>query len=239
MTRDLVQAVRIRDQRQREGALQVLRTTYRDEKGWVDDEATQLPPDDMQREDVAWFGAFAEERAVGVLRVLYDPPLEQYLKYDLEMLDDRLDIATFIRRHRIAEIGRFAVIADRRRNMSIALALLREAIADTVRRGYSHYVTDVFEGEVNSPYAFHTRVLGFVPVATHATGELNCDHRRVTLVLDLHQCYARLRATNGYFFRLVTQGWDASLHQALAAETHPPVAAAAAGNTAQAEIRAG
>ena len=63
--------------------------------------------------------------------------------------------------------------------------------------------------------------------------------KKQTLVLDLHQCYARLRATNGYFFLLVTQGWDASLHQALAAETHPPVAAAAAGNTAQAEIRAG
>jgi Acetyltransferase (GNAT) family len=216
MNRESVHAVRIRDESQRERALEVLRATYRDEKRWVDDETSQLPREDLLRDDVAWFAAFDGDRPLGVLRVLYDPPLEQYRKYELELLDQRIDIDAFLRQHRIAEIGRFAVIADRRRNMSIALALLREAIADTVRRGFSHYVTDVFEGEVNSPYQFHTRVLGFVPVATHATGELHCDHRRVTLVLDLRQCYERLSAANGYFFRLVTQGWDESLHAAIA-----------------------
>lgn len=221
MSKDTVHAIQIRDDAQRLLALDVLRATYRDEKGWVDDEVSQLPSMELQRAGVAWFLALDGVRPVGVLRVLYDPPLDQYRSYGLEMLDDRIDIDAFLREHRIAEIGRFAVIADKRRNMSIALALLREAISDTVRRGYSHYVTDVFEGEVNSPYQFHTRVLGFIPVATHATGELHCAHRRVTLVLDLRDCYARLSAANGYFFRLITQGWDETLHRALRAAAPP------------------
>lgn len=206
----------------RECALEVLSTTYRDEKRWVADAASQLPNADLDRDDIAWFVVFADGAPAGVVRVLYTPPLAQYRDYGLRFMHADLDVDSFLATHRIAEIGRFAVIPERRRNSTVMLALLREAIADTVRRGYTHYITDVFENEANSPLQFHTRVLGFVPVATHATGELQCDHRRITMLLDLAACYARLSSAQGYFFRLITEGWEPALHDRLAAATRTP-----------------
>jgi hypothetical protein len=209
----------------RDCALEVLSSTYRDEKRWVVDAASQLPLADLDRDDIAWFIVFADGVPAGVVRVLYAPPLAQYRDYGLQFIERDLDIDSFLARHRIAEIGRFAVVPDRRRNVAVMMALLREAIADTVRRGYTHYITDVFENEAHSPFQFHTRVLGFVPIATHATGELRCTHKRITMLLDLAACYARLSAGNGYFFRLITEGWEEALHLRLAAAPPPlPVA---------------
>lgn len=211
-----IRAERVDCEALRECALEVLGATYRDEKRWVRDAASQLPLNDLWRDDIAWFLVFADGEPAGVLRVLYSPPLDQYRGYGLRFLHDGIDVAAFLERHAIAEIGRFAVVPRARRNMAVALGLLREAIADTVRRGFTHYVTDVFEGEPHSPYAFHTRVLGFVPVATHDSGELDCNRRRITMLLDLRDCYARLRAGNGYFYRLITEGWPQDLHARLA-----------------------
>jgi hypothetical protein len=211
-----IRAERVDCEALRECALEVLGATYRDEKRWVRDAASQLPLADLWRQDIAWFLVFADGEPAGVVRVLYSPPLAQYRQYGLRFLRDGIDVDAFLARYAIAEIGRFAVVPQARRNTAVVLALLREAIADTVRRGFTHYITDVFEGETHSPYAFHTRVLGFVPVATHDTGELHCSRRRITMLLDLRECYARLRAGNGYFYRLVTEGWEEALHTRLA-----------------------
>ncbi len=210
-----ISTLRVATSHERTLALEVLAATYCDEKGWVTDPRGQFPEDDLGRADLAWFMVCDGEQPVGVLRVLYDPPLHVYRDYDLRWLDPQMDVEALLGANRVAEIGRFAVLPGRRRHHFIAVALLRAAIMDTVRRGYSHYVTDVFEGEVNSPYEFHTRVLGFRPVATHSDGELLCTNRRITLVLDLRECYQRLRSDNGLFYRMMTAGWDTALHETL------------------------
>ncbi len=233
-----IRTVRVDCEALRECALEVLGATYRDEKRWVRDAAAQMPLSDLWREDLAWFLVFADGAPAGVIRVLYSPPLDQYRKYRLRCLHEGIDVDALLARCAIAEIGRFAVVPQARRQVSVVLALLREAIADTVRRGFTHYLTDVFEGEPHSPYAFHTRVLGFVPVAIHDTGELHCDRRRITMLLDLRECYTRLRSGNGYFYRLITEGWEDGLHASLARGAGRPVnePAGSAGNTGIAAV---
>ena len=120
-----------------------------------------------------------------MLRTLFDPPLLQYAKYGLRLIDPRIDVEKFLRQHRIAEVGRFAVVPELRGNVMLAAALMRAATEEMVTRGYTHVITDVFEDDPHSPLGFHTRVMGFQPVATHDHGELNCKSRRITLLLDL------------------------------------------------------
>ncbi len=94
---------------------------------------------------------------------------------------------------------------------------MRSATAETVARGYTHFVTDVFENDPHSPFGFHTRVMGFLPVATHDFGELRCDSRRITLVLDLRAAYKRLKTRGNWLYRYVTAPWNEAQHRAMAA----------------------
>ena len=114
-------------------------------------------------------------------------PLADYAEYDFDPVGRgaSLDVNTFIQTHEIAQIGPFAVRPAYRRRIRVVFWLMRVAGAETLTRGYTHYVTDVFEDEEHSPYRFHTRVLGFEPVATHDTGAMDCLHRRITLVLNI------------------------------------------------------
>ena len=121
-----------------------------------------------------------------------------------------------MRRHRIAEVGRFAVVAEERGNLLLAAALMRAATEEMVARGYTHLITDVFEDDPHSPLGFHTRVMGFEPVATHECGELNCDSRRITLVLDLKSSYKRLKARGNWVFRHLTADWPDARHRQFA-----------------------
>jgi hypothetical protein len=210
--RDRVSVIRVTDEAERELAKQVLLATYREEKGWVGDVGSQIPAGDLERPDISWFVTLVDGQPVGVLRVLYDPPLELYAQYGFE-LDSDINIEDFIKAHRIAEIGRFAVLPEYRKHIVVVAALMREASTETVERGYTHYITDVFEDDPHSPYKFHTRVMGFQQVATHDVGELNCDSRRITLVLDLAESYKRLRAKGTWIYRYLTEGWDERLHQ--------------------------
>lgn len=201
----------------RDKALRVLRATYRDEKGWVDDERTQVPQDDLGRDDVSWFVVELDGQPVGVLRSLFDPPLGLYKDYGLKFLVEGVDVEHFLRTHRIAEVGRFAVLPEQRKHILVVAALMRAASTEIAARGYSHIITDVFENDPHSPYHFHTHVMGFLPVATHDSGELNHQGRRITLILDLKQAYARLRSNNGFIFRFLTGEWSDDLHQRMAA----------------------
>ena len=213
---DRVTAVRITDDVGRSAALEVLGATYQREKRWVMQAEQQLPATDLARDDVTWFLVRLEGRPVGVLRLLFDPPLLQYAQYSLTLLDPRVDVADFVRQHRIAEVGRFAVVAEERGNLLLAAALMRAATEEMVARGYTHLITDVFEDDPHSPLGFHTRVMGFRPVATHERGELNCDSRRITLVLDLKSSYQRLKGRGNWVFRYLTAGWPDALHRQFA-----------------------
>jgi len=82
-----------------------------------------------------------------------------------------------------------------------------------VERGYTHFITDVFDGDLHSPYHFHTRVLGFERIGTHQVGELDCRQVRIILLLDLVRAYKRMRARPNRVFHEFTDG----LHDAFAA----------------------
>ena len=69
---------------ERQEALHVLRATYEREKRWVSDGGKVFSPDDLDRFDVAWFLARLSREPVGVLRVLFNPPLEVYAAYGFQ-----------------------------------------------------------------------------------------------------------------------------------------------------------
>ena len=199
----------------RELAVQVLQSTYVNEKHWIQDEEKFFPPSDLEAKDISWFVASNATQPIGVLRVMYNPPLELYKEYWMQALESGLDVEAFVKNNRIAEIGRFAVVPEFRKFIVVAAALMREASRETVANNFTHYVTDIFEGEVHSPYDFHTRVMGFQPVATHDVGELNCPNRRITMVLDLKSAYQRIQTKQKWIYRYLTKDWDESLHEKL------------------------
>lgn len=215
---ECVNVERVSDAAGRACVLEVLRGTYLQEKGWVEDVDTQFPASDLERPEVSWFVVTIDGRPAGTLRVLYDPPLAEYATYGFKTIDPQLKIEEIIRHYRIAEIGRFAVLPCYRRQMIVAAALMRAATAETIARRFTHYVTDVFEDDPHSPYRFHTNVLGFFPVATHDIGEMRTSSRRITLVLDIKAAYQRLkRQKRSWVYRYFTQTWDSALHSYMAA----------------------
>lgn len=214
---DTVTSERVADEAGRLGAVSVLRDTYHREKQWVSDAEGQFPPGDLQRDNISWFVAKIKDEPAGVLRILYDPPLAEYAKYGFKLLDASVSVEDFLKSNRVAEIGRFAVRPEHRSKFIVAAALMRAATEETVRRGYTHFVTDVFEDDPHSPLGFHTRVMGFRAVATHDVGELQTKSRRITMVLDLKDCYQRLRERRNWFFRYMTGNWAEALHRKLVA----------------------
>lgn len=211
---DRLRVIRVESEAERALAIEVMQATYKREKNWITRDEKLFPDGELGNPGVSWFVVLEQDRPIGTLRVLYDLPLDLYKEYGFKLIGG-IDLDEFIRRNRIAEIGRFAVLPEFRRHMAVVGVLMREASRETVERGYTHYVTDIFEGEAHSPYNFHTRVLGFQPVATHDTGELNCPNRRITLILDLAVGYARLRSQGGWLFRFFTEGWPQHIHERL------------------------
>ena len=212
-----VVAHRVADERGRQQVVAILGAIYQREKNWVSEPDSQFPLADVGRADTAWFLAQAGGQAAGVVRVLYDPPLAVYAHYGFQVIDPAIRVEDFIGRHGLAEVGRFAVLPDSRRQIMVAATLMRAVTIDSLERGITHLITDVFEDDAHSPYGFHTRVLGFHPVATHDAGELNSRSRRITLLLDIPAAYKRLRSRNAWFYRYLTSVLPDRLQERLAA----------------------
>ncbi len=210
-TRNRFRAVRVETPEQRQQVLDVVELVYRREKCWVDTPEQMFPESDLENDSISWYLAFADGEPAGICRVLYELPVELYQEYGFDLIDADIDVEAFLRHHKVAEIGRFAVKADQRSSFLIAAALMRGTTSETVGRGFTHYVTDVFEDDPDSPYDFHRRVLGFRTVATHRHGELHTESRRLTMLLDLPEALARLRAKNAWIYRYVTEDWDPDL----------------------------
>jgi hypothetical protein len=206
----------VRTQSYRTQAIEVLRQTYVREKGWLEDPASQIPESDLGRTDVCWFLALEHYRPVGVLRLLCNPPLAQYASYGIEPLDCGIRLEDVVAQKSIAEVGRFAVVPGHRSRITVVAALIRAATREAVSRGLAYIVTDVFEDDPHSPYGFHTRVMGFRPIATHAIGELRCTSRRITLLLDIKAAYRRLKSRGCWLYRYLTADWEVNLHRQLA-----------------------
>lgn len=218
--RDQITVNHITDEQDRRAALGVLRAVYVAEKRWVSREGDLLPAGDLTSDHVAWFLTRVAGHPTGVVRVLFQLPLELYRSYQIVPLDPTLDVERFLSSNRIAEVGRFAVLPEARGQIMVAASLIKAAARETLARSYTHLITDVFENDPNSPYEFHTRVLGFVPVATHEHGELATAGRRITMLLDLAKAYQRLAAKNNWIFRYIFEGeWPTQWKPAAGAET--------------------
>jgi hypothetical protein len=108
-------------------------------------------------------------------------------------LEPDIDLEGLKRTGRFVDIGRFMILPKYRRNFRVVLKLMRGAIVEVVERGYTHFLTDVFEDDPHSPLKFHTQVLGFERIGTHRQGELACVSARIILILDIARSYQRLK----------------------------------------------
>jgi hypothetical protein len=203
--RSNITALKVCSAADRERALTVIEKVYRREKRWISESAPEIPADAAHRADRSWFLVLAGGRPAGVIRLVYDPPLEMPAEYGVTF-DPGIDLAGLKRRCRFVDIGRFMIVPRYRRHIRIAMKLMRAAIVEVVERGYTHFLTDVFENDPHSPLGFHTRVLGFERIGSHRTGELACASTRIILLLDIARAFQRLEKRRNIVWRELGSG---------------------------------
>lgn len=213
-----VKAIKILDEATRQQALKVIRAVYLKEKAWLKSSENEIPDDYQTNQKCSWFLATVNGNPAGVLRLVYDPPLELPAEYDVTLNKD-IDMKELEKKCRFVEIGRFMILSKYRRNLLIALRLMRRSIKEVVERDYTHFITDVFENEPHSPYHFHTRILGFQVIGRHIHGDLNCSYTRIILTLDILKAYERIKKQKNRLYNLLTQHTRMLLDKKLAAKT--------------------
>jgi hypothetical protein len=203
--RNSITARKVSTAEDREAALGIIDAVYRREKRWIANPAAEIPEDPTAESERSWFVAFSGRRAVGVIRLVYDPPLELPAELGVK-LDPGVDLQALAKTGRFVDIGRFMIRPRYRRNLRIAMSLMRTGTIEVVARGYTHLLTDVFADDPHSPLRFHTRVLGFERIGTHETGELTCASSRVILVLDLARAYQRAKLRQDRIWKDLGEG---------------------------------
>jgi hypothetical protein len=198
--RNVIVARKILTGADRDRALTVVEAVYEREKRWIADAGAEVPPDAGTLADRSWFLVTVNGRPAGVIRLVYDPPLELPAELDVRLEPD-VDIESLKRRGRFVDIGRFMIVPRYRRNIRVVLRLMRAAIFEVVERGYTHFLTSVFADDPHSPLGFHTRVLGFERIGSHRTGELSCASIRILLILDIARAYQRLKSRKNRVFK--------------------------------------
>jgi len=191
--KDVVSVERLESESSVAEAQRVVDAVYVAEKGWMDEGALDGFPGGSS---VSWFLARVDGIAAGLVRLVYDPPLDFPEGYDVR-LEEGVDWRAVAEKAKIVEVGRFMVLPVYRTNTRVVVKLMSAVVEEVVRRGYSHLLTDVFEGEIHSPLQFHTRVLGFRPIGTHTRGEMRTDRKRIILALDIDEAYVRMRRRGG------------------------------------------
>jgi N-acyl-L-homoserine lactone synthetase len=195
-----VQARKVLTPADRAQALSVIEAVYLQEKQWIRDPLAEIPVDAADRSNPSWFLVTADGEPAGVIRLVYDPPLELPAELDVT-LESSVDLESLQRHGRFVDIGRFMIIPRYRRNIRVVMKLMRAAIIEVVSRGYTHFLTDVFEDDPHSPLRFHTEVLGFERIGTHRYGELACTSSRIILILDIVRAYQRLKKRENKVFK--------------------------------------
>lgn len=178
---------------------------YLQEKRWIQSPDAEIPAGVAERRDQSWFLVTVDDEPAGVIRLLYDPPLDMPAEYGIT-LETAVDLEALKRHGRFVDIGRFMIIPGHRRNIRVVMKLMRAAIIEVVERGYTHFVTDVFEDDPHSPLQFHTRVLGFERIGTHRHGELSCASSRIILVLDIMRSYHSLKKRENKIWKELGEG---------------------------------
>ncbi len=189
----------------RERGLAVVEAVYLQEKRWIQSAGSEIPGEAPARPDQSWFLVSVGQEPAGVIRLVYDPPLDLPAEYGVT-LEPGVDIDGLRRQGRFVDIGRFMIVPRHRRNIRVVLRLMRAAILEVVERGYTHFLTDVFEDDPHSPLRFHTQVLGFERIATHRYGELACASSRILLILDIARAYKRLKERDNKVWRELGEG---------------------------------
>lgn len=214
-SRHPIQVVKISQRRDVREARQVMEEVFLREKGWIRSLENHIPDDVGQNTKVSWFLARVHGVPAGILRLVYDPSLELPPEC-LPTFEEGVDPAALAASGRFVEIGRFMIRPEYRRDMTIALRLMRKAAKEVVERDYTHFITDVFEGEPNSPFGFHTRILGFEIVGRHVHGELHCNYTRIILVLNILKAYQKFSQRNSAVYATITHGFRRLMNRKLA-----------------------
>ncbi len=189
----------------RDTALDIIDKVFCIEKNWISSAYNQIPEDISENSAYSWFIAKVNDNPAGLLRLQYDPSFDIPAEYDVRLMPG-IEIETLKKAGRYVEIGRFMILEKFRKNYRIALHLMRAATAEVIDRDYTHFITDVFEGEKHSPLHFHTRVLGFEVIGTHMLGELNCSSTRIILTLDILNLYSRIKDSRSRIYQELIYG---------------------------------
>ncbi len=200
-----VTVLRIETPGDRACALEVIRQVFCEEKNWISTVQNQIPDELAGNRGFSWFLATVNGRPAGVLRLLYDPSFDLPEEYDVKFMPG-ITVEKLKSAGRYVEIGRFMILEEFRRKPRVALRLMRAATEEVIERDYTHFITDVFEGEAHSPLNFHTRVLGFEVVGTHLFGELNCSSTRIILMLDILKLYSRIKDSKSRIYGELIEG---------------------------------
>lgn len=211
----MIRTIKITDAETRKQAFQVIEQVYLKEKKWIRSVEAEIPEDIGERTQFSWFLVTVNSKPAGVLRLFYDPPLEFPADFKVTLTKE-FDIEKIKETCRFVEIGRFMILPRYRKNIRVALRLMKIAIQEVVERDYTHFITDVFEGEPNSPFKFHTRILGFEVIGHHLHGDLNCSLTRIILTLDILKAYQRLKKRRNRIYNILTEGIRETLDAKLA-----------------------
>lgn len=204
MRRSDITTVKVLSEADRASAVTVLARVYREEKKWLSAVDLEIPVDGGGHR-TSWFLTRVKGEPAGVIRLCYDPPLEAPAELDFHF-EQEVDLAGMAGSGRFVDIGRFMILPQYRSRIPVVLQLMSAAVREVVDRGYTHFITDVFESDPHSPLRFHTRVLGFERIGTHRFGELAYEGRRIVLVLDIARAYLKLKARKDRVFRELTGG---------------------------------
>ncbi|NTU68294.1 MAG: GNAT family N-acetyltransferase [Chlorobiaceae bacterium] len=189
----------------RSDAMSVIEAVFVREKQWIEGAQEQLPEKAGATERCSWFIARVGGKPAGVMRLLYDPSFNLPKAFEVSF-EPGVDIEKVQSSGHYAEIGRFMILPEYRRQYLVALRLMRSATAEVVERGYTHFITDVFEGKAHSPLNFHTRILGFEVIGRHLFGELNCSSTRIILTLDILKLYNRIKDSRSRIYQELLEG---------------------------------
>lgn len=165
----------------------------------------EIPADIASDQKYSWFLTSVNDHPAGVLRLFYDPPLE--LPPECKATFKKgFDPKKLANAGKFMEIGRFMILPEYRKKILVAIRLMGAAVREVVERNYTHFITDVFEGEPHSPLQFHTRILGFEVIGKHLYGELKCSLTRIILTLDILKGYERLKRQRNRVYWNLTDG---------------------------------
>ncbi|NTV98398.1 MAG: GNAT family N-acetyltransferase [Chlorobiaceae bacterium] len=196
---------RIESKADRAAALEIIHQVFCVEKNWIHSTQDQIPEEFSSSGNCSWFIAKLNGLPAGLLRLQYDPSLDIPEEYGVKLMPG-VSIESMKGSGKYVEIGRFMILEKFRRNHRISLRLMRAATAEVIERDYTHFITDVFEGEKHSPLNFHTRVLGFEVIGKHLFGELNCSSTRIILTLDILKLYSRVKDSKSRIYQELTEG---------------------------------